>query len=44
MIAIREEIREIEDGRADREDNALKHAPHTMDAVTATTWSHKLLA
>jgi len=41
MIAIREEIRAIEEGRADREDNALKHAPHTMHAVTATSWNHK---
>ena len=29
MIAIRAEIRAIEEGRADRADNPLKHAPHT---------------
>jgi glycine dehydrogenase len=29
MIAIRGEIAEIESGRADRDDNVLKHAPHT---------------
>ncbi len=40
MIAIRAEIREIEDGRMSREDNALKHAPHTAAAVTATAWTH----
>ncbi|HVT16189.1 MAG TPA: aminomethyl-transferring glycine dehydrogenase [Thermoanaerobaculia bacterium] len=40
MIAIREEIRAIEEGRADREDNVLKHAPHTALAVTANDWSH----
>jgi len=34
MIAIREEIRAIEEGRADRNDNALKHAPHTAAVVT----------
>src|SRR5690606_3972573 len=28
MIEIREEIRAVEDGRLDREDNPLKHAPH----------------
>jgi glycine dehydrogenase len=28
MIAIREEIRMVEDGTLDREDNPLKHAPH----------------
>jgi glycine dehydrogenase len=29
MITIREEIREVEEGRADRADNVLKNAPHT---------------
>jgi len=38
MIAIREEIREVEEGRIGRQDNPLKRAPHTMRAVTATTW------
>jgi glycine dehydrogenase len=41
MIAIREEIREIEHGRADRDDNPLKHAPHTAAAVCADRWSHR---
>ena len=31
MLAIREEIREIEDGRMDAENNPLKNAPHTME-------------
>jgi glycine dehydrogenase len=31
MLAIREEIRDIEDGRADPQDNPLKNAPHTME-------------
>ncbi|KRS11488.1 glycine dehydrogenase [Roseovarius atlanticus] len=31
MLAIREEIRAIEDGEMDRENNPLKHAPHTME-------------
>jgi glycine dehydrogenase len=30
MIKIREEIKEIEDGIADKEDNVLKNAPHTL--------------
>ncbi|MCC0805163.1 aminomethyl-transferring glycine dehydrogenase [Methylobacterium sp. W2] len=30
MLAIREEIRAIEEGRMDRVDNPLKHAPHTV--------------
>ncbi|HEY4328498.1 MAG TPA: aminomethyl-transferring glycine dehydrogenase, partial [Phycisphaerae bacterium] len=41
MIRIRQEIKEIEEGRADRVDNALKHAPHTARAVTADVWPHK---
>jgi glycine dehydrogenase len=40
MISIRAEIREIEEGRMSREDNALKNAPHTAAAVTATEWNH----
>jgi glycine dehydrogenase len=40
MIAIREEIRALEEGRADRNDNVLKHAPHTAAAVTADEWKH----
>jgi len=40
MVAIRSEIRAIEEGRASREDNPLKHAPHTARAVTATQWQH----
>jgi len=38
LIAIREEIRAVQDGRSDRENNPLKRAPHTMHAVTATAW------
>ncbi|RDU98440.1 aminomethyl-transferring glycine dehydrogenase [Trinickia dinghuensis] len=40
MIAIRDEIRAVEEGRADREDNPLKHAPHTAAVVTANEWPH----
>jgi len=40
MIQIREEIRAIEDGRMDRADNPLKHAPHTATAVSASDWTH----
>ncbi|EFJ42017.1 hypothetical protein VOLCADRAFT_107448 [Volvox carteri f. nagariensis] len=38
MISIREEIREIEQGRADRENNVLKHAPHAPSVVLVDTW------
>ena len=40
LIAIRDEIREIEQGKADKQDNLLKNAPHTAAAVTATEWNH----
>ena len=40
MISIREEIRAIEDGAADRGDNVLKNAPHTMDMIGADDWTH----
>jgi glycine dehydrogenase len=40
MIAIREEIRAVEEGRADREDNVLKNAPHTATVVAADDWTH----
>jgi glycine dehydrogenase len=40
LIAIRAEIRAIEEGRADRADNALKHAPHTIEMVAADDWAH----
>jgi glycine dehydrogenase len=39
MIAIREEIREIEEGRADREQNLLTNAPHTLEQVIADGWN-----
>jgi glycine dehydrogenase len=40
MIAIRAEIRAVEEGRMDREDNPLKNAPHTAAMVTAENWAH----
>ncbi|HEU4812917.1 MAG TPA: aminomethyl-transferring glycine dehydrogenase [Xanthomonadaceae bacterium] len=40
MIQIREEIRAIEEGRMDREDNPLKHAPHTAAQATSAQWKH----
>jgi glycine dehydrogenase len=41
LIKIRQEIREIEEGKADRTDNALKGAPHTAQALLSDAWSHK---
>jgi glycine dehydrogenase len=40
MIAIRDEITEIENGRISRDDNPLKNSPHTAAVVTATEWAH----
>jgi glycine dehydrogenase len=39
MIAIRGEIREIEEGTADRSLNVLKQAPHTASAVAGDEWA-----
>src|SRR6202022_2482929 len=41
MIAIRDEIQAVIDGRADPRDNALKNAPHTAAAVAAGDWRHR---
>jgi len=38
LLLIREEIREVEMGLADRANNVLKHAPHTVGLVTADSW------
>jgi len=40
MIAIREEIRQVDQGRWPREDNPLKNAPHTAEAIAAADWPH----
>ncbi len=40
MIAIRGEIAKVEQGVWPRDDNPLKHAPHTAEAVTADAWAH----
>ncbi len=38
LIAIRGEVREIENGEADRESNLLKHAPHPLADLLADEW------
>ena len=40
MIQIRKEIDAVVSGRADRQDNVLKNAPHTAEAVAASEWAH----
>jgi len=40
LINIRQEIRDIEEGKSDKADNALKNAPHTQSVITADEWKH----
>ncbi len=40
LLNIRQEIKEIEEGKVDKADNPLKHAPHTQFVVTADEWKH----
>ena len=40
MIAIRGEIARVESGDWPREDNPLKHAPHTAACLLADDWTH----
>jgi glycine dehydrogenase len=40
MIAIRQEIAEIESGKADTQDNLLKNAPHTAESLIIGEWNH----
>ena len=38
MIAIREEIRQVENGTWPQDNNPLKNAPHTADSLMAADW------
>jgi glycine dehydrogenase len=40
MIAIRQEIAQIERGERDATDNVLKNAPHTAQMLLAEDWHH----
>ena len=40
LLSIRQEIRDIEAGVLDREDNPLKNAPHTAASVSSDAWTH----
>jgi glycine dehydrogenase len=40
MIQIREEIRAVEQGKVDRDDNPLRNAPHTAQMCMADNWVH----
>ncbi len=41
MISIREEIREIEEGKSDQNDNVLKNSPHTLNVLLSDEWNHQ---
>jgi glycine dehydrogenase len=40
LLNIRKEIAEIEQGKFTKEDNVLKHAPHTAQSVMNDDWKH----
>jgi glycine dehydrogenase len=40
MLAIRAEVAQVERGELPRDDNPLKHAPHTASAVISDAWTH----
>ncbi|MCY0995985.1 aminomethyl-transferring glycine dehydrogenase [Myxococcus sp. MISCRS1] len=39
MIAIRQEIRDVEEGRMPKDNNVLKNAPHTARVITGPEWN-----
>ena len=41
MRIIRQEIQEIENGKADKIDNVLRNAPHTLKHLLEGEWTHK---
>ncbi len=40
MIAIRAEVAKVEQGTWPRDDNPLKHAPHTAETLLEAEWTH----
>jgi len=40
MNSIFNEIKEVENGSADKNDNVLKNAPHTAEVLTSNEWNH----
>ena len=40
LNSIYEEIKSVENGEADKKDNVLKNAPHTLAVITADEWNH----
>jgi glycine dehydrogenase len=40
LLSIRAEIKEIEEGKYNSEDNVLKHSPHTLASVISDEWRY----
>ncbi|NNG26107.1 MAG: glycine dehydrogenase (aminomethyl-transferring), partial [Ignavibacteriaceae bacterium] len=40
LISIRKEIKEIEEGKTNSDDNVLKNAPHTLKLLISDEWNH----
>ncbi len=40
LLSIRAEIKEVEDGKADKLNNVLKNAPHTANIVCGNEWTY----
>lgn len=40
MISIKQEITEVWNGAYSRDDNVVKNAPHTLEAIAVENWSH----
>jgi glycine dehydrogenase len=40
LLSIREEIRQIEQGKYSTEDNVLKHSPHTLGSIISDNWKY----
>ncbi len=41
MKSIWQEIQDVKDGKADKDDNVLHNAPHTVKVITSNEWNHK---
>jgi glycine dehydrogenase len=41
MLSIREEIREVEEGKYSQDNNVLKHSPHTSTVVISNDWDRE---
>jgi glycine dehydrogenase len=41
MLGIREEIREVEEGKYSQDNNVLKHSPHTSTVVISNDWDRE---